>query len=125
VDEGARDRQALALSALSIRPTSSSISSAFCLLTPYSEPNVCNCSRAVSFSKKLDAWSCTPILGSNVGLRGHGCSPSSVTWPESALRRPSTISSVVVFPAPFGPRMPKNSPSATVNETPSTAFSSP
>jgi hypothetical protein len=28
---------------------------------------------------------------------------------------------VVVFPAPFVPRMPKISPRSTVNETPSTA----
>ena len=44
---------------------------------------------------------------------------------ESGSRRPSMISSVVVLPAPFGPRMPKNSPSATENDTPSTALRSP
>ena len=34
-------------------------------------------------------------------------------------------SAVVVFPAPFGPRMPKISPSATENDTSSTATSGP
>ena len=34
-------------------------------------------------------------------------------------------STVVVFPAPFGPRIPKISPSATENETSSTATSGP
>jgi hypothetical protein len=41
------------------------------------------------------------------------------------LPQPSIISSVVVLPAPLGPRMPKNSPSATSKPTPSTALSSP
>jgi hypothetical protein len=35
------------------------------------------------------------------------------------------ISNVVVLPAPLGPRMPKNSPDSTTNETPSTALTSP
>jgi hypothetical protein len=34
-------------------------------------------------------------------------------------------SMAVVFPAPFGPKMPKISPSVTVNETSSTATSVP
>ena len=32
------------------------------------------------------------------------------------MRRPIAHSTVVVLPAPFGPRMPKISPSATENE---------
>src|SRR5690606_32583067 len=40
-------------------------------------------------------------------------------------RRPSMISRVVVLPAPFGPRIPENSPGSTENETPSTARTSP
>ena len=83
------------------------------------------CSRAVSRSKKLDACSCTPMRGSSLGLRGHGDSPKTVTSPLSGSRRPSMISRVVVFPAPFGPRMPRNSPSSTSKETPSTARVSP
>jgi hypothetical protein len=38
---------------------------------------------------------------------------------------PFSILMVVVLPAPFGPSKPKNSPSLTVNDMPSTAVSSP
>ena len=41
--------------------------------------------------------------------------------PRSGARSPSTHSSVVVLPAPFGPISPKISPSWTSNETSSTA----
>ena len=41
------------------------------------------------------------------------------------LRRPSTISSVVVLPAPFGPRIPKNSPVLDLEADPVTAARSP
>ena len=42
-----------------------------------------------------------------------------------ALRRPAMDSTVVVLPAPLGPRMPKISPSSTSKETPSTAARPP
>ena len=42
--------------------------------------------------------------------------------PLSFFLSPSMISMVVVLPAPFGPRRPKTSPSLTVKEMPSTAF---
>src|SRR5258708_26569304 len=42
-------------------------------------------------------------------------------WPASGRVSPSIISSVVVFPAPLGPRSPKTSPAATVRSTPATA----
>ena len=45
--------------------------------------------------------------------------------PESGVRSPTIDSTVVVLPAPFGPRMAKISPGSTVNETPSTATWSP
>ena len=38
--------------------------------------------------------------------------PSTLISPPSGLRSPSIISRVVVLPAPLGPRIPKNSPSA-------------
>ena len=47
------------------------------LLTPHSERKVWICSLAVSRSKNDDAWSCTPILGSTAGLRGH------TRWPRT------------------------------------------
>ena len=65
------------------------------------------------------------MRGSRAGLRGQGDAPSTRTVPASGRRRPSIISSVVVLPAPLGPRMPKNSPSATSKVTPSTARVSP
>jgi len=40
-----------------------------------------------------------------------------VIEPASGVRRPAMHSTVVVLPAPFGPRMPKISPCRTVNET--------
>ena len=45
--------------------------------------------------------------------------------PASGRVNPSIISSVVVLPAPFGPRIPNVSPGATSKETPSTATVSP
>ena len=62
---------------------------------------------------------------SSAGFRGHGAWPSRLTWPLSGPRSPSMISRVVVLPASFGPRMPKNSPWRTSNVTPSTACNPP
>src|SRR5205814_5646714 len=42
--------------------------------------------------------------------------------PDVGNSSPASIFSVVVFPAPFGPRKPTTSPGAIVNETPSTAW---
>jgi hypothetical protein len=111
--------------ALSVRPTNSSISSTRAAGMPYSEPNVASCSRAVSRSKKAEPCSCTPIRPSNAVLRGHTGWPSRVIVPESGCRSPSIISTRVVLPAPFGPRIPKNSPSPTASETSSTAATVP
>ena len=44
---------------------------------------------------------------------GHTGRPSTETSPPSGLRSPSIISSVVVLPAPLGPRMPNDSPFLT------------
>ena len=51
--------------------------------------------------------------------------PLTKAAPPSGGRMPSSISTVVVLPAPFGPRMPNTSPGATENETPATASRSP
>ncbi len=45
--------------------------------------------------------------------------------PASGIRSPATHSTAVVLPAPFGPMMPKISPSPTVNGTSSTATVAP
>ncbi len=84
-----------------------------------------NSSAAVSRSKKAEVWSWTPIVAAMAGLRGCDGMPSTLASPSSGRRSPSMISSVVVFPAPFGPSRPKNSPSATSNPIPSTARVSP
>src|SRR5581483_4317260 len=51
--------------------------------------------------------------------------PSMVALPPSISRSVSIISRVVVFPAPFGPSMPKISPFSTSKLIPSTALRSP
>src|SRR4249920_1234609 len=53
-----------------------------------------------------------------------GTCPSTRASPPLTYRRPDSIFSVVVLPAPFGPRKPTISPDATVNEMPSTALTS-
>src|SRR4051812_30608365 len=45
--------------------------------------------------------------------------------PSSGRVSPSIISSVVVLPAPFGPRIPNVSPASTSKETPATASTVP
>ena len=45
--------------------------------------------------------------------------------PLSAGIRPVSIRMVVDFPAPFGPRKPKNEPRGTSRSTPSTAAFAP
>ena len=51
--------------------------------------------------------------------------PKTRTVAASGVLSPMTHSTVVVLPAPLGPRMPKISPSATVKDASSTATSSP
>jgi hypothetical protein len=48
--------------------------------------------------------------------------PATWTWPDVFLRSVVRTFMVVLFPAPFGPRKPKNSPSLTSNDMLSTAF---
>ena len=63
-------------------------------------------------------------LWTRVGLGQTGWPRISID-PASGRVRPSIISSVVVLPAPFGPRMPNVSPRATAKLTPLTACTSP
>src|SRR4051794_34049699 len=51
--------------------------------------------------------------------------PSTVALPAVGRARPSTMRSVVVLPAPFGPRNPVTAPSLTRNDRSSTAATSP
>ncbi len=45
-------------------------------------------------------------------------SPATHPCPELGLTRPASILMVVVFPAPFGPRKPKISPSSDLERHP-------
>jgi hypothetical protein len=53
--------------------------------------------------------------------RSHGVKPSTLAEPEVGFSSPESIFSTVVFPAPFGPRKPTNSPSSIENVTSSAA----
>ena len=51
--------------------------------------------------------------------------PAKVTVPASGLSSPVTRLNTVVLPAPFGPMMLTNSPSATLSDSASTAVTPP
>src|SRR2546428_1002850 len=51
--------------------------------------------------------------------------PSTLAWPPVGFRRHSRISTVVVFPAPFGPRKANTSPLVRLKDIPLTAMLSP
>src|SRR5688572_27026928 len=55
-------------------------------------------------------------------MRRAGTKPSTSTRPSVGCRSPDSVLSVVVLPAPFGPRKPTRSPRSIVKLTPSTAF---
>ncbi len=54
---------------------------------------------------------CIALLWSAISM------PPILTLPEVGLRRPVMAFSVVLLPAPFGPRRPMNSPRLTVRFT--------
>jgi hypothetical protein len=51
--------------------------------------------------------------------------PQITAVPPVGARKPVIIFIVVDLPAPFGPRKPRTSPAATLNDTSSTATSGP
>src|SRR5690348_784286 len=63
----------------------------------------------------------TPTRGRSARASRTGSRPRTRTVPWSGRRYPSQISTVVVLPAPFGPRMPVTSPRAALSVSPSTA----
>ena len=63
-------------------------------------------------------------IGAEIGSDVMSC-PSMTAVPEVGGRNPVIIRIVVDFPAPFGPRNPRTSPSLTEKETPFTAWKSP
>src|SRR5581483_5871032 len=74
------------------------------------------------------SWLRLPITSvirrSSSRSRRAGTYPSTVASPEDGCSSPESIFSVVVLPAPFGPRKPTTSPPAMSNPTPSTARTS-
>ena len=71
------------------------------------------------------SWSMRPTRARSGGPPLAGSVPRTETCPPSRERYPSMISTVVVLPAPFGPRIATSSPAPTVIETPSTTARPP
>ena len=82
-------------------------------------------SSTVRLGKSAGCCDCTPMRSLMARMSLETSMPSSLTVPLSAVRSPSMISTVVVFPAPFGPSMPNTSPLATLMLIPSTALMLP
>ena len=76
-------------------------------------------------SNELKFCGSTPILRTTSALRLVTSMPSTVTVPDVGLRMVSITSTVVLFPAPLGPRNANTSPDLTLNEMSSTAFNAP
>ena len=72
-----------------------------------------------------DSWSLLPIRLRSSPAWVSGSRPSTCIRPPSARRSPCRHSTVVVFPAPLRPRMPKISPRPTSKLTPSTTAAAP
>src|SRR5215210_5866878 len=69
-------------------------------------------------------WEMRPTRERARAPPGHG-TPASRALPEDGLSRPASRRSNVVLPAPFGPNTARQSPGASENETPATAFLDP
>ena len=63
--------------------------------------------------------------GQHVRRRPVTSCPSKTTRPPSARTRPVTVLKNVLFPAPFGPMMARNSPGSTSRVTPPSACTPP
>ncbi len=80
-------------------------------------------SQAVNSLSSVTSWKTSPIEERTPwGLRAQS-KPFTMALPELCARRVQRMFIVVVFPAPFGPRNPKISPSITSKLTPFTALS--
>ena len=67
-------------------------------------------------------WPITSVMAVKKSRwRRLGTKPATVTSPEVGWRRPESILSVVVLPAPFAPKKPTISPAAISSVTPRTA----
>src|SRR5271157_4669068 len=82
-------------------------------------------SRTVSLSGNRVSWSVTPIRSRIAVSSVAQCSPRTSTAPDVGWFSPSRISTVVVLPAPLGPRSPKHSPTEISRSIPLTAWTGP
>ena len=73
---------------------------------------------------KLAASSAAPTVRSGRGICPYD-RPPIVAAPDVGRTRPSSMRSVVVLPAPFGPRNPVTRPGATSKDRSSTARTGP
>ena len=88
---------------------------------------------AVEFREKVDRFLDANFIGQGSGLQNRAdlslelgaalfrVQAADAREPRSGVRMPSRISTVVVFPAPFGPSRPNTSPSSTSKLRPRTA----
>ena len=67
----------------------------------------------------MDPWKTTPM--SHLTAGSPASLPNTSTTPESRARVEHMMDSVVLLPAPLGPRKAKNDPAGTSNPMPSTA----
>ncbi len=82
-------------------------------------------SRPVRSPSAVDSWKITPIRRLTASGSWLTSRPSTTALPEVGRRPADSIETVVVLPAPLGPRNPKISPRFTWKETPSTARTVP
>ncbi len=115
----------IGLSAASWSPNCSSRSSpvarAFWRWRPWSRPKSIRFSVAVRFSSTEAYWPVTPSSCRTMWGLVRTSVPKMAASPSSIGSRVASILSMVVLPAPLGPRTPKTSPRWTVRSTPSTA----
>src|SRR5512137_187634 len=74
---------------------------------------------------RLISWGMTPVIFFRARLLIPEARPPTVSVPAVTGETQWIMRTVVVLPAPFGPRKPKHSPSSISNEMPSTAVRSP
>ena len=81
-----------------------------------------------TLSELLSMWSMAKPIAFLTPLALAPCSkskPATLTRPDVFFRRVLKILMVVLFPAPLGPKKPKNSPRPTVKLMPERALTSP
>src|SRR5229473_2110856 len=93
--------------------------------SPYIRPTKRRYSAPVKRSKSPMPSGTTPICRFTSIVCEEKSSPSSCMRPEVGSSSPVSILIVVDFPAPLGPRKPKNCPAVTRRSTLSTAMSAP